>query len=170
MAKDSRDSLPTLPRDKPIRVAVYCRVRLISPEQASEYETQARHYQKLIAAQPDWDFAGLYIDERDTHRAQFNAMLRDAKSGKIDLIVTKSAFRFCKNSIDCVSILRELLRLKPPIGVYFETERLNTLEFPDEGYLMVLPILAELEHKKRSVAAKLSWQRRKERSLYEHGE
>jgi hypothetical protein len=54
-------------------------------------------------------------------------MIEDCKAGKIDLIITKSVSRFSRNIMDCIGYVRELKALKHPVGVYFETESINTL-------------------------------------------
>lgn len=54
-------------------------------------------------------------------------MIEDCKAGKIDLIVTKSVSRFARNVVDCIKYARDLRALSPPVGIYFETENINTL-------------------------------------------
>ncbi|MFR3384971.1 MAG: recombinase family protein [Lachnospiraceae bacterium] len=55
-------------------------------------------------------------------------MIEDCEAGKIDLIITKSVSRFARNVVDCIRYVRELSSLRPPVGVFFETEHLNTLD------------------------------------------
>ena len=45
------------------RVAAYCRVSTGSDEQLISLEAQKRHYEDLICAHPDWEYAGIYYDE-----------------------------------------------------------------------------------------------------------
>ena len=59
------------------------------------------------------------------HRDEFVRMINDCKSGKIDLIVTKSVSRFARNVVDCVDYARELKQLQPQVGIYFETENIR---------------------------------------------
>jgi len=155
--KKQSESSALLPADKPIRVAAYCRT--------GNYEKRKYHYQKQIENSSNWEFVRLYLDEGIKSREQFTVMLAEAKTGKFDFIITKNVSRFCGNVIECVSILMELHQLNPPIGVYFESERLNTLELPPETGLTLLAINMEDERRMRSESAKLSWYLRKKHGL-----
>ena len=42
------------------RVAAYCRVSTDSEEQLTSYQNQMRVYTEMIAANKEWEFAGLY--------------------------------------------------------------------------------------------------------------
>ena len=44
------------------RVAAYCRVSTDSEEQLTSYTNQKKVYTEMIAAKPEWEFAGLYAD------------------------------------------------------------------------------------------------------------
>jgi len=153
----------SFPLDKPVRVAVYCRIGENRQNQVSDFDIQKYYYSEIIAKQSNWICSGLYVDEGFKCREQFNIMLADAKAGKFDLIISKSVSRFCRNTAESISIIRDLLGLKNPVGVYFETEGLNTLQPQAEFLLTILLTLAEVESEKRSKTAKLSWQTRKER-------
>ena len=80
------------------RVAAYCRVSTDSEEQLTSYQNQMRVYTEMIAANKEWEFAGLYADEgisgtRADKRPEFQRMIRDYQNGKIDYIITKSVSR-----------------------------------------------------------------------------
>lgn len=69
------------------RVAAYCRVSTDSEEQLTSYTNQKKVYTEMIAAKPEWEFAGLYADEgisgtRADKRPQFQKMINDCLSGK----------------------------------------------------------------------------------------
>ena len=86
------------------RVAAYARVSTEQDEQQSSYETQVNFYTNYIQSNPDWEFAGIYSDEGISgtnikHRDGFNRMIKDALSGKIDLILTKSISRFARETL-----------------------------------------------------------------------
>ena len=88
------------------RVAAYCRVSTDSEEQLTSYTNQKKVYTEMIAAKSEWEFAGLYADEgisgtRADKRPQFQKMINDCLSGKIDYIITKSVSRFARNTVDC---------------------------------------------------------------------
>ena len=46
-----------------LKVAAYCRVSTDSSEQIESLDTQIKHYESYIKANPDWEFAGIYFDE-----------------------------------------------------------------------------------------------------------
>ena len=136
---DELDVIPALPQEDIFaveneqRVAVYARVSTDDPRQTSSYELQKNHYHDVISKSPNWKLVQIYADEGISgtslqHRDQFKLMIEDCKKGQIDLIVTKSVSRFARNVVDCIGYVRELLALPHPVGVFFETERLNTFD------------------------------------------
>lgn len=75
------------------KVAAYSRVSTDSDEQYTSYESQCKKYTEYIINNPQWNFVEVYADEGISgtsrkNRVNFNRMIEDAKSGKIDLIVT----------------------------------------------------------------------------------
>lgn len=66
------------------------------------------------------------------HRKDFRQMLMDAGDKKMDLILCASVSRFARNVSDCIDQVRILRTMNPshPVGVYFETENIYTLD-PD---------------------------------------
>ena len=88
------------------RVAAYCRVSTDSEEQLNSYTAQMNHYTQKIEENPDWEMAGIFADEGITgtsmkKRAEFNRMIAACKRGRIDMILTKSASRFARNTVVC---------------------------------------------------------------------
>ena len=77
-------------------------------------------------------------------------MIEDCEGGKIDLIITKSVSRFARNVVDCIRYVRELSSLRPPVGVFFETEHLNTLDPKSEMILSFMSTLAQEESHTKS--------------------
>ncbi len=115
------------------RVAVYVRVSTDDPRQTSSYELQKNYYEDMVRRHGNWTLIGIYADEGISgtslsHREAFKRMIQDCKAGKIDMIITKSVSRFARNIVDCIGITRELGALRPPVGVFFETEQLFTLK------------------------------------------
>lgn len=72
-------------------------------------------------------------------------MIDDCKAGKIDLIVTKSVSRFARNTLDCLEYVRELKSFKKPVGIFFETENIYTLDSRSEMALSSLATMAQEE-------------------------
>ena len=52
-------------RHRQKRVAAYCRVSTDNEEQLTSYVNQKKVYTEMIAANPEWCFAGLYADASD---------------------------------------------------------------------------------------------------------
>lgn len=153
------------------RVCAYCRVSTDSEEQLSSFELQQAHYRQLAKERPNWDLKRVYADEGISgtslkNRTEFNAMIAACERGEYDLIVTKNVSRFARNLVDCVSLVRRLRNLSPPVGVFFETDHLNTLEKDSELILTFLASIAQEESiKKREAMVWSLAQRFKDRKL-----
>ncbi len=146
-----------------LKVAAYCRVSTDSDEQLVSLDTQIKHYESYINANPEWEFAGLYYDEGITGtkketRPELLRMMSDCESRKIDLIVTKSISRFARNTTDCLELVRRLLALD--VFIYFEKENINTGSMESELMLSILSGLAESESASISENSKWSIKRK----------
>ncbi len=144
-------------RNRVFRTCAYCRVSTGSDEQLFSYELQQAHYRQVARERPNWDLRHIYADEGISgtslkNRAQFNEMIAACERGEYDLIVTKSVSRFARNLIDCVSLIRRLKKLEPPVGVFFETDGLNTLDENSDLMLTFLAKFAEEESVKKREA------------------
>ncbi len=142
------------------RVAAYCRVSTDQEAQETSLEEQMAHFNTVIAEHPDWELAGIYADEgisgtQVKHRVQFQQMIEDAKAKKIDLILTKSISRFARNVVDCLTNIRLLRSLRPPVSVYFDKERLDSLDEKAEVFLTMLASFAQEES--RSISTNIKW-------------
>lgn len=83
-------------------------------------------------------------------------MLRKCKQGKIDLILTKSVRRFARNTLDAITITRELRNIG--VAVYFEKENVNMMEMDSEFVLTILSSLAQAENE--SISRNVAWGKR----------
>ena len=149
-------------RKKHLRVAPYCRVSTDKKEQLSSYEAQIEYYTEKINANPDWTLVRLYADEGITgtsakKRKDFLQMIRDCERGKIDLVITKSVSRFCRNTLDGLNYVRRLKR--HGVGVYFEKENVNTLFMDNEMILTFMMSQAQAESE--SLSGNVRWGHRK---------
>lgn len=131
-----------IPAKKPIdyydndveqRVAVYARVSTDNVQQTTSYELQKKYYEDFVVHHPNWTLVKIYADEGISgtslaHRDEFNSMIADCRSGKIDMIITKSVSRFARNVVDCISMVRMLAELPSPVGVFFESECIFSLK------------------------------------------
>ena len=147
------------------RVCAYCRVSTDNDEQLSSFELQQAHYKQLAEDHPNWDLKRIFADEGISgtslkNRDAFNEMIQACRDGKYDLIVTKSVSRFARNLVDCISLIRMLKGLTPPVGVFFETDNLYTLSENTEFMLSFLATFAQEESVKKSEAMNWSLQQR----------
>ena len=144
------------------KVAAYARVSTDSDEQHNSYEAQIEYYRSFITAHEDWEFVGIYTDEgisgtSTARRAGFNQMVSDALAGKIDLIVTKSVSRFARNTVDSLTIIRQLR--ENGVEVYFEKEAIWTFDSKGELLITIMSSLAQEES--RSISENITWGKRK---------
>ena len=83
-----------------------------------------------------------------------------------DLIVTKSVSRFARNIIDCIGYVRQLKSAEPPIGVFFETENIFTLDENSEMSLSFIATLAQEESHTKSEIMNSSIEMRFKRGIF----
>ena len=93
-------------------------------------------------------------------------MIEHCYEGKIDLIITKSVSRFARNILDCIGIVRQLKAHNPPIGVFFETENIFTLDEHSEMALSFIATLAQEESHIKSEVANSSIEMRFKRGIF----
>ena len=163
--------IPAKPKINPnengrfFRVCAYCRVSTDNDEQLSSFELQQAHYKQLVHDHPNWELKRIYADEGISgtslkNRYAFTEMIEACRHGEYDLIITKSVSRFARNLVDCISLIRMLKGLTPPVGVYFETDNLYTLGENTEFMLSFLATFAQEESVKKSEAMNWSLQQR----------
>lgn len=154
---------------KKIRVAAYCRVSTASDEQLISLDAQKAHYENYIKSNDEWEYAGLYYDEGVTGtkkevRNGLLSLIADCEKGMIDLVITKSISRFCRNTTDCLELVRRLLDLN--VYINFEKENLNTGSMESELMLSILSSLAENESMSISENEKWSIKKRFQNGTY----
>lgn len=152
-------------RNRFFRACAYCRVSTDNDEQLSSFELQQAHYQQLAQDHPNWDLRHIFADQGISgtslkNRDAFNEMIDACKRGEYDLILTKSVSRFARNLVDCISLIRMLKSLTPPVGVFFETDNLYTLGENNEFMLSFLATFAQEESVKKREAMNWSLQQR----------
>ena len=152
-------------KDRFFRVCAYCRVSTDNDEQLSSFELQQAHYRQLAQDHPHWELKRIFADQGISgtslkNRDAFNEMIEACKRGEYDLILTKSVSRFARNLVDCISLIRMLKALAPPVGVFFETDNLYTLGENTEFMLSFLATFAQEESVKKSEAMNWSLQQR----------
>ncbi len=141
--------------DTTLSIGVYVRVSTENLGQISSYELQKKYYEDYVRSRPMWKLHLIYADEGLSgtslkKRDAFNRMMDDCKAGLIDMIITKSVSRFSRNVLDCVGTVRMLSELKKPIGVFFESEALFSLEEESQITLTLKSSIAQEESHIRS--------------------
>ena len=148
-----------------LRVAVYVRVSTDHLEQVTSYELQKNYYEEFVTKHPNWTLVKIYADEGITgtstvHRKELHLMLSDCRAGKIDLIITKSVSRLARNVVDCITMVRNLAELPNPVGVFFESECIFSLNQESQMPLSFLATIAEEESHIRSRSMEVSLSQR----------
>lgn len=144
------------------KVAAYARVSTDMEEQHTSYEAQVRYYTDYIQSRADYSFVRVYSDEGITatstkNRNGFKQMIKDALDGKIDLIITKSVSRFARNTVDSLTIIRQLK--EHGVECYFEKENIWTFDGKGELLLTIMSSIAQEES--RSISENCTWGQRR---------
>ena len=159
-----------IPRNQPIKidattgkqckrkVCAYARVSTDFEDQLNSFENQKKVYEEKISSNPEWEFVKLYSDEGITgtstkKRDGFNQMVKDAKDGKIDLILVKSISRFARNTVDCLKTKRELEA--KGVEIFFEKENISSLDSSAETMLTIYASFAQEES--RQISTNVTW-------------
>lgn len=135
------ERLPKLPER--MRVAAYARVSSGKDTMLHSLSAQIDYYTEFIGKNPDWAFAGIFVDEAVTGnkemRPDFQRMLSECRAGKIQMIITKSISRFARNTVTILNSVRELKSLG--VDVFFE-----------DGELMLSILSSYAQEESRSVS------------------
>lgn len=145
-------------RKKHLRVAPYCRVSTSSEEQIDSYNRQIEYYTEKINTQENWSMVDMFADPGITgtstkKRKAFQKMIKACEKGKVDLIITKSVSRFCRNTLDGLDYVRRLKSMG--VGIYFEKENVNTLYMDNEMILTFMMSQAQAESE--SLSKNVQW-------------
>lgn len=129
------------------KVAIYCRVssedQVINGHSLSEQEERLRK----LCEYKEYEIAGLYIDKglsaKDVNRPQFQRMLDDVKSGKINRIVALKLDRITRSIADLEKLVQFLEENKCNLECAYE--EINTSNSNGRFFIRMLTILAQLE-------------------------
>lgn len=144
------------------RVCAYARVSTDFEDQLNSYNAQIKEYTKRINENSNWEFKGMYADEGITgtsmkKRPEFLKMLDEARQGNIDLILTKSLSRFARNTVECLTIIREMREIN--VEIYFEKENLYSSDPKVDFLLTIFSSIAQEEA--RNISENIKWGKRK---------
>ena len=129
------------------RVAAYARVSTGKDAMLHSLAAQVSHYAQLIQSHSGWQYVGVYADEAlsgtKDGRQNFQRLIADCKSGKIDMVITKSISRFARNTVTLLQTVRDLKSLG--VDVYFEEQNIHTMSADGELMLTILASYAQEE-------------------------
>ncbi|MEG0873148.1 MAG: recombinase family protein [Clostridia bacterium] len=154
--------------DLPLRVTYYARVSTDKDEQLHSLQNQINYYSEFITGNKNWTYVEGYIDEgisgtSVSKRDSFLKMIDDAKLGKFDFIITKEISRFSRNTIDSIHYTQELLHNN--VGVFFQSDNINTLLPDSELRLTIMSSMAQDEVRKISERVKFGFKRAIEKGV-----
>ncbi|MBO5324399.1 MAG: recombinase family protein [Oscillospiraceae bacterium] len=129
------------------RVAAYARVSSGKDAMLHSLSAQVSYYSDLIQNHSGWQYAGVYADEALTgtkdNRENFQRLLADCRSGKVDMVITKSISRFARNTVTLLETVRELKTMG--VDVFFEEQNIHSLSADGELMLTILASYAQEE-------------------------
>lgn len=154
--------------DLKLRVTYYARVSTDKDEQLHSLQAQIDYYTEFIKANPNWVFVPGYIDEGISgtsvaKRESFMQMMDDAELRKFDFIITKEISRFSRNTVDSIQYTQKLLSYG--IGVFFQSDNINTLLPDSELRLTIMSSIAQDEVRKLSERVKFGFKRAIEKGV-----
>ena len=160
---------PVIREKAKLRVAAYARVSSDSADQLNSYLVQMDYYTRHIGENPDWELVDIYADEGisglDTQkRDEFNRMMADCRTGKIDRILVKSMSRFARNTRDTLHFMRELMQLG--VTICFEKENIDTGRLSSEQTATIYAAFAQMESTSHSSNMRTSVRMRMERGIF----
>ena len=154
---------------EPLRVAAYCRVSTKKETQLASLAHQIVAYTEQISDHPGWVFSGVFWDcgrcgLRKKGRNGLKHMLESAAEGKFDYIITKSAKRVSRNTVELLQIMRYLK--ERGIQMYFEIENVNSFNPDAEAAITLSGAMGQEES--RNLSENIQWgiQRKFEEGLF----
>lgn len=151
------------------RIVIYARVSTEHEAQLSALENQVDWYRPILAARPNWELVGQYVDEGITgtsaqKRPQFMRMINDAKQHKFDMIITREVSRFARNTVDTLQYTR--LLKDEGVEVFFINDNIKTFDGDGELRLTIMATLAQDESRKTSIRVKAGQQTSMNNGVY----
>ena len=142
---------------KKVRVVFYGRVSTEHEAQVDALTNQMQWYDDQLKYYKNWVCVGKYIDKGITgtqakKRPEFLRMLNDAKLDKFDLIATREVCRFARNTVETLSITRDLVHYN--VEVCFLEDNIWTMDGDSELRLSLMATLAQEEARKISERVK----------------
>ncbi len=144
--------IPANPPKREKRVGIYCRVSTNSMEQLQSLTAQVSHLTRLTATVPQWLLSDVYMDiatsKTGSSRKEFNRMLEDCKSHKLEIVITKDVSRFGRDTVEVLDAFNRLKALG--VRVIFEGNSLDTANTDSDLMVAVMESIAQAENESRS--------------------
>ena len=144
--------IPANPPKREKRVGIYCRVSTNSMEQLQSLTAQVSHLTRLTATVPQWLLSDVYMDiatsKTGSSRKEFNRMLEDCKSHKLEIVITKDVSRFGRDTVEVLDAFNQLKALG--VRVIFEGNSLDTANTDSDLMVAVMESIAQAENESRS--------------------
>lgn len=144
--------IPANPPKREKRVGIYCRVSTNSMEQLQSLTAQVSHLTRLTATVPQWLLSDVYMDiatsKTGSSRKEFNRMLEDCKSHKLEIVITKDVSRFGRDTVEVLDAFNQLKALG--VRVIFEGNSLDTANTNSDLMVSVIESIAQAENESRS--------------------
>lgn len=107
---------------------------------------------KLTATIPQWLLSDVYMDiatsKTGSSRKEFNRMLEDCKSHKLEIVITKDVSRFGRDTVEVLDAFNQLKALG--VRVIFEGNSLDTANTDSDLMVAVMESIAQAENESRS--------------------
>ena len=121
-------------------------------EQLQSLTAQVSHLTRLTATVPQWLLADVYMDiatsKTGSSRKEFNRMLEDCKSHKLEIVITKDVSRFGRDTVEVLDAFNQLKTLG--VRVIFEGNSLDTANTNSDLMVSVIESIAQAENESRS--------------------
>lgn len=144
--------IPANPPKREKRVGIYCRVSTNSMEQLQSLTAQVSHLTRLTATVPQWLLSDVYMDiatsKTGSSRKEFNRMLEDCKSRKLEIVITKDVSRLGRDTVEVLDAFNQLKVLG--VRVIFEGNSLDTANTNSDLMVSIIESIAQAENESRS--------------------
>ena len=148
---------PPLPPSR-YEVGIYCRVSTASKTQVVSAGHQLSGLIADVANSQQVRLYDIYLDiqsgRTSDNRKNLMRLLDDCRAGRVTLVYTKSISRFARNTVDVLTIVRELKKMNVP--VYFENEQLYSFDKDAELAISLHGAIAQGESENKSENIKWS--------------
>ena len=133
-------------------VGIYCRVSTAGKQQIHSLAAQVSYLTRYVMARPWFVLTDIYLDVGSgahiEDRPEFQRLLYDVRTDKINYVITKSISRMGRNAAEILEAIRELKTLG--VTVYFEGQGLNADDPDNELYISTFAAEASDENLARS--------------------